>query len=124
MSSFLPVNGVRLEPTYVFSGLLAVVSESTGISAVPSKHGSQEDTGTQDDQIAHAGREQARDDDEAKPAYRGEDRPPRFGSIGLAVDERAWSAAKLGFARPGGTHRAMIAPRKLMWNPVGLRMPA
>lgn len=121
MSSFLPVNGVRLEPTYVFSveaerrpggsgapglssvcaeavwprvaslersqRLLAVVSESAGISAVPSKRSSQEDTGTQDDHIAHAGREQARDHDEAKADQRGENRPPRFGSIGMAVDE-------------------------------------
>ena len=53
------------------------------------KHSSQEDTRTQDDHIAHDGRGQARDHDEAKPDQEREDQPPRFGSIGAAVDERA-----------------------------------
>lgn len=69
--------------------LLAVVSESAGISAMRPKHSSQEDTRTQDDHIAHDGRGQARDHDEAKPDQEREDQPPRFGSIGAAVDERA-----------------------------------
>lgn len=72
-----------------------MVFESAGISAMRSKHGSQEDTGTQDDHIAHAGREQPRNDDEAEPDQPGEDQPHRFGSIKLAVDEHAWSGAKL-----------------------------
>ena len=79
-------------------GLLAVVSEPAGIPGVRSEYRSQEDTRTEDDQVADSGWEQAGDHHEAKPEQPRKEQPPPRGSSGKADDVRAQSAAKLGFA--------------------------
>ncbi len=89
--------------------LLAVVSEPAGLSAVRSDHSSHEDTGTQDDHVLESGREQIRDHNEADSDQPGDDhcaRPlsTRFGSIAMAAQPRARSAAKVGFACSSGAH--------------------
>lgn len=82
----------------MIGGLLAMVSEPARIPAIRSEPSSQQDTRTQDDDIANSGREQARNHDEAKPDQPGKDQPPRFGSIGKTVHAGAQSAVKLGSA--------------------------
>ena len=79
-------------------GVLAVVSEPAGIPGVRSEHRSQEDTRTEDDQVADSGWEQAGDHHEAKPEQPRKDEPPPRGSSGKADEVRAQSDAKPGFA--------------------------
>jgi hypothetical protein len=78
--------------------LLTVVSEPAGIPGMRSERRSQEHARTYDDQVAQTGWEKAREHDEAQPQQPGNDQPPPRGSSAMAVEVRARSAAKLGFA--------------------------